>query len=126
MPDFNYSIDVQTNGGNTNLINFIAVDTVLMCGHSGYDWSPTKNMKFTSRRDKLRSSEYFKWVETKLQQATSANFTYIIVVGHYPVWSVSEHGPTKCLVDNLRPLLHKYKVTAYFAGNLNNFRLTLL
>jgi hypothetical protein len=37
------------------------------------------------------------------------------------VFSVAEHGPNKCLIENLRPLLHKYNVTAYLAGmTINN------
>ncbi|CAF4393916.1 unnamed protein product, partial [Rotaria sordida] len=47
---------------------------------------------------------------------------YLIVSGHFPVYSVAEHGPTKCLVDRLRPLLHQYRATAYLCGHDHNLQ----
>ena len=33
------------------------------------------------------------------------------------VWSAGAHGPTKELLDRLRPMLMKYNVSAYFCGH---------
>ena len=48
--------------------------------------------------------------------------SYLIVAGHYPVFSVAEHGPTQCLLDRLLPLLYKYHVSAYFCGHDHNIQ----
>lgn len=42
---------------------------------------------------------------------------YILVAGHYPIYSACSHGTTKCLERDLVPLLHKYRVNAYLAGH---------
>lgn len=38
------------------------------------------------------------------------------------VWSVAEHGPTKDLVDKLKPMLERAGVTAYFCGHDHNMQ----
>jgi tartrate-resistant acid phosphatase type 5 len=40
-----------------------------------------------------------------------------IVVGHHPIYSGGEHGDTRELIKKILPLLHEYKVQAYFNGH---------
>jgi hypothetical protein len=42
---------------------------------------------------------------------------WILVAGHYPIFSTGEHGDTDELVEYLNPLLDKYKVHAYVCGH---------
>lgn len=42
---------------------------------------------------------------------------YLIVSGHYPMHSMSSHGPTECLRQRLDPMLKRFNVNAYFSGH---------
>lgn len=46
----------------------------------------------------------------------------MIVAGHFPVYSVAEHGSTKCLIEKLEPLFRKYSISAYFCGHDHNLQ----
>ena len=69
------------------------------------------------------SDQQWTWIEDTLRSSTAH---YLLVGGHYPVWSVAEHGPTQCLVDRLKPLLEKYHVTAYISGHDHNLQVCLI
>jgi tartrate-resistant acid phosphatase type 5 len=58
-------------------------------------------------------------IERALLAATSGDDqpTWLIVCGHYPVFSVGSHGDTDELLVNLLPLLQQYKVDAYLSGH---------
>jgi hypothetical protein len=45
------------------------------------------------------------WIEAQLAASTA---DYLIVAGHYPVYSVCEHGNTPTLVTSLQPLLEQH------------------
>ena len=98
------------------------LDTVLMCGNTSHDGDDTSQPEYYSSKEEYFSQFYFLAVENELKKLSESGVKYIIVAGHYPVWSVAEHGPTKCLVERLRTLLHKYKISAYFSGHDHNLQ----
>lgn len=55
----------------------------------------------------LADPEQQKWLEETLAESDA---DYVIVGGHYPVYSVCEHGTNVNMVANLQPLLEKYEV----------------
>ena len=80
----------------------------------------------SSHLGKKSKKKQWKWIKKTMKDSTA---DWLLVCGHYPginntnsvmylcffnhiVWSISEHGPTKELVDNLRPMLIKYNASA--------------
>jgi len=57
------------------------------------------------------------WTENAIKNAKG---DWVFVAGHYPVWSIAEHGPTASLVKELKPMLDQYKIPAYFNGHEHN------
>lgn len=115
MPSFNYTIDVKINDGNETLISIMMIDTILMCGNTHY--SGVGQPRLRTNKAKKQARNYLSEFEKRLAAVAATNVPYIMVAGHFPVWSVGETGPVKCLVDQLRPLLNKYGVTAYLCGH---------
>lgn len=99
------------------LVDFIMLDTVLLCGGGNIsDWEDTP---IEGPENILLAETYWQWIE---QQLRESNAPYVLLAGHFPVYSVAEHGPTKCLVDRLRPLLIQYHATAYLCGHDHNLQ----
>ncbi|GMR52230.1 hypothetical protein PMAYCL1PPCAC_22425, partial [Pristionchus mayeri] len=107
-------------------VEFVMLDTIELCGNSvdvqtGSMWDVIKdaikkkwNGEEMEPKDPVIAERQWAWLEKKLNESRA---DYLFVAGHYPVYSVSSHGPTECLVDRLVPLLKKYNVTGYFAGH---------
>lgn len=89
FPAYHWQKTVAIPGGGS--LNMIFIDTVL--------WGNGDQKAF---------------VEENLKNNTA---TWTAVIGHYPVWSIAEHGPTANLVSDLKPLLDQYKVDFYFCGH---------
>lgn len=83
-------------------IAFALIDTVMLCG------KPRKPPPVSAER-------HWRWVEETL--ASCADAAFLIVGGHYPVYSPAAHGPTPCLQERLLPLLKKYRVDIYLSGH---------
>ncbi|GMT28401.1 hypothetical protein PFISCL1PPCAC_19698, partial [Pristionchus fissidentatus] len=117
--------NVSYRAGNTT-VDVVMLDTIDLCGNSvdvqsGKIWDVIKdaikkkwNGEKMEPKNKKKAEEQWAWLENTLNNSKS---DYLFVAGHYPVYSISSHGPTNCLVDRLIPLLKKYGVTAYFSGH---------
>jgi len=94
-------------------VDIVLIDTVDLAsitkipeGQPGY-FDPLPEISRAS------ANSQWTWIEDQLKNSKS---NYILVGGHYPVYSVCEHGPTATLITNLKPLLEKYNAH-YMAGH---------
>jgi tartrate-resistant acid phosphatase type 5 len=95
-------------------IQILFIDTVVFSGF----W-PKGAANPLGPTDPVKAQSELDWIEETLQNSTA---DWILVCGHYPVWSVAEHGPTQNLVAQLKPLLEKYQVAAYIDGHDHNMQ----
>jgi len=62
------------------------------------------------------------WLANELQKAENAKTDYIIVAGHHPVYSISDHGNSEWLVEELLPIMKEYDVSLYLSGHDHNLQ----
>lgn len=91
------------------------LDTDMLCGNSD-DFSQEEPRGPLHARNAHRQ---LAWLQERLARSKA---DFLLVAGHYPVWSVSSHGPTACLLRKLRPLLIKHNATAYLCGHDHNLQ----
>ncbi|KAL4237006.1 Tartrate-resistant acid phosphatase type 5 [Mactra antiquata] len=109
FPNYYYKLEFKVGKGKT--LDIIMIDTVLLCGNTKHD--SEGDQPEVSEKHRVEENQWI-WIE---QQLRSSKADYLLVAGHFPVYSIGVHGPTFCLVERLKPMLHKYKVSAYFNGH---------
>lgn len=114
FPSPYYRLRFKVPRSNITVAIFM-LDTVMLCGNSDDFVSQQPEMP----RDLGVARTQLSWLK---KQLAAAKEDYVLVAGHYPIWSIAEHGPTRCLVKNLRPLLAAYGVTAYLCGHDHNLQ----
>ncbi|XP_075062814.1 tartrate-resistant acid phosphatase type 5 [Mixophyes fleayi] len=114
FPDLYYDLSFTIPSTNVS-VRLVLLDTVVLCGNS----DDSLGEQPTGATNAKLANQQLEWLTEKLQ---SAKEEYLLVVGHYPVWSVAEHGPTHCLLHHVEPLLRKHKVTAYMCGHDHNMQ----
>jgi tartrate-resistant acid phosphatase type 5 len=112
FPNIYHSKSFASPDGAT--MDIIFIDTIDLAGNTVTDNEEDPRyydpLPFKSRSD---AAEQWSWIEDQLQASTA---DYLMVAGHYPVYSVCEHGNTQNLLDNLRPMLIQYGAH-YMAGH---------
>ncbi|KAH9255296.1 hypothetical protein BASA81_006736 [Batrachochytrium salamandrivorans] len=62
--------------------------------------------------------EQLLWIENELKTRAHL-FDWVVVMGHYPIYSCNEGSDTIALENELFPLLVKYKVDLYLSGHIH-------
>eukprot|EP00118_Oscarella_pearsei_P015657 m.142693 g.142693 ORF g.142693 m.142693 type:complete len:329 (+) comp38366_c0_seq1:130-1116(+) len=110
IPNYYYS-EVYPIGSSGSNLQLVVIDTVVLAGLT----DPTdRSLPPAGCPNEELAEDQWTWIESTL---AASNATWLLVAGHYPVWSIAEHGPTDVLVKRLKPLLEKYNVSAYVCGH---------
>ena len=99
-------------------VQLVMIDTVILCGltvphANGQPIPPTEDTPIPP------AAAQWAWIKQTLAASTA---DVLIVSGHYPVFSVAEHGSTACLVSELQPLLVAHKAALYISGHDHNLQ----
>ena len=108
FPSLYYSQSFTTTSSNNRgvTIDLIMIDTVDLCSKNDIlDEEDERYFEPLPFLPKSYAGDQWEWIETQMSKSKA---DYLLVAGHYPVFSVCRHGPTETLIQHLRPLLLKY------------------
>jgi hypothetical protein len=120
FPTEYYSLVERGPESGAKSVEIVMIDTVILGGGSEVldsDGNIVREMhgsELPGPSDQAKADAQMQWIEQTLASSTA---DYLVVAGHYPIYSVCEHGPTTPLVQSLKPILEQYQVTAYLAGH---------
>jgi len=95
---------------STQTVQFVMLDTSALTGGDAGQWDSAPPNIPQPAVDETQ----WAWVESTLAAATA---DWLIVVGHFPVYSAGENGPTPALVARLLPLMEAAGVALYICGH---------
>jgi hypothetical protein len=101
-PDFYHAVRVADAGGSGVGLDVLMLDLTLCYGI----WSDPVH-------DAMCAAQ-LAWLDAQLAASTAG---FLLVAGHYPVFSACAHGNTQWAIDTLLPRLVAHNVTAYLSGH---------
>jgi len=101
-PSWWYSKTFNISGSN-KVFEMLLFDSVIGLGNSDDNEDPFAQPPGPS--DPHTAAAQWAWLEESMAKSTA---DYLFVGAHYPVWSICQHGPTKQLVDKVKPMLEHY------------------
>jgi len=115
MPSTNYTRIIDLDNDQGSLV-IVSIDTTTLAP-SENECCGEEKWKKSVIRDRI--AQQLQRTELGLQWAWkyAPRPMWLMVAGHYPIFSVGEHGDTEELVEYLNPLLDQYKVHAYVCGH---------
>ena len=108
FPSPYYALSQSLVDGTT--MDLVFLDTLLLAPEQAEDEA---RVHLPVDEPAVRARQYA-WLETTL---AASRADWLLVFGHYPVWSCGEHGDSPSLIRDLLPLLEKYHVDAYYSGH---------
>ncbi|BFZ16746.1 hypothetical protein BsWGS_19785 [Bradybaena similaris] len=100
---------------NNVTLGVVFMDTVQLCGMTD-DFLTTQPQGPANKLDALKQWHFLK------DTLKESRADYLFTAGHYPVYSIAEHGPTHCLVKYLQPMLESYRVNGHLSGHDHNLQ----
>jgi hypothetical protein len=131
FPDYNHRVVKEFTVGDgastsdasdvkTVKLEIVMIDTVQIAGHRchgpGYESLTTADYfdPLPGPLNLAQASTTLSWIDHVLSQSDA---DYLLVAGHFPIYSACSHGNTEYLVEHLDPMLKNYGVTAYLSGH---------
>jgi hypothetical protein len=109
MPSHDYNVIYPIPGSVGETVQIVFIDTCLLAPSETFE--TMMGMYAVTEAD---VNSHLASLETVLASSTA---TWLLVAGHYPIFSEGEHGDTSALVHRLLPLLRQYRVHAYLNGH---------
>jgi tartrate-resistant acid phosphatase type 5 len=113
MPYNYYSVTKQL--GSTTL-QIVFIDTVELDTISTYSLLNKDTIKKNNLTE-ANSNKQLEWIKYVLENSKA---DWLIVAGHYNMYTGGWHNSNLNLINMLKPLFIKYKVDMYFAGHCHN------
>lgn len=104
-------IDTVNLAGEATTVEF---DRLVAAGELAFEETTWWREYVASGRQERDAADQMTWIKSTLANSQA---DWLIVSGHYPVYSAGEHGNTAILDMELKPLLQQYKVDAYINGH---------
>jgi tartrate-resistant acid phosphatase type 5 len=112
MPGTYYEVTYDLPDGGTMCVVYI--DTQLLD-----PYQKDTELILANPNWQVMRNNHLKWIDTTLAEHAKTD-NWLIVAGHYPIYSIGEHGDDSYLVADLAPLLEKHGVHAYMTAHDHN------
>jgi hypothetical protein len=100
---------------NDGLVGLVFIDTTTLAPSENKCCNQNGGISLEVQESRIKNQMYH--IERNFIRLSKKNVQWLLVFGHYPIFSKGEHGDTDELVNLLEPLFLKYNVSAYFCGH---------